>query len=68
MDLKGERELMSFFVFDTQYCIIPTFHQSIGLLFPLVFQLGVGVFQTEISERGGLRASHGTRNCQICKA
>jgi hypothetical protein len=29
-----------FFLFDTQYSIIPTFHQSIGSLFQEVFQLG----------------------------
>jgi hypothetical protein len=34
MGLQGEKELTSFFVFDTQYSIIPTFHQSIGPLFP----------------------------------
>jgi hypothetical protein len=33
MGLEEEKELISFFVFDTQYSIIPTFHQSIGRLF-----------------------------------
>jgi hypothetical protein len=38
MDL--EEELVSYFVFDIQYSITPTFHQSIGPLFQLVFHLG----------------------------
>jgi hypothetical protein len=33
MGLEEEKELISFFVFDTQYSIIPTFHQYIGPLF-----------------------------------
>jgi hypothetical protein len=40
MGLKEEKELISFFVLDTQYSIIPTFHQSIGPLFQRVSQLG----------------------------
>jgi len=39
MGLEEEKELVIFFVFDTQYSITPTFHQSIGPLFQLVFQL-----------------------------
>jgi hypothetical protein len=30
-----KKELLSLFVFDTQYSISPTFHQSIGSLFQL---------------------------------